>query len=102
VSQYQLEPGARIDPANISDHIAQDDVSAAEKLLDRFHETFRFLAMNALSGERCPDLGPKLRQFWLGSYVIVFKPRSSGIAVTNVIHGARDLKALFRNDRSNK
>jgi plasmid stabilization system protein ParE len=61
MSQYQLEPGARIDPANISDHIPQDNVSAAEQLLDRLHETFRFLAMNPLSGERRPDLGRELR-----------------------------------------
>jgi toxin ParE1/3/4 len=72
MSQYRLEPTARADLASISDYIAKDSVSAAEKLLDRFHETFRFLAMSPQSGEERPDIGSKLRQFTLGNYVILF------------------------------
>jgi toxin ParE1/3/4 len=99
MSQYRLEPSARIDLTSIADYIAQDNLPAAERLLDRFHETFRFLAMNPLSGERRPDLGPELRQFTMGNYVILFTAHSSGVAITNVIHGARDLKALFTRDQ---
>jgi plasmid stabilization system protein ParE len=58
--QYRVEPTARSDLASISDFIANDSVSAAERMLDRFHETFRFLAQNPQSGERRagPWFGP--------------------------------------------
>ena len=100
MSQYRLEPTARADLASISDYIAKDNVPAAEKLLDRFDERFRFLAMNPLAGEGRPDLGADLRQFTLGNYVVLFKPHSSGVTITNVVHGASDLNALFKIDRS--
>jgi len=96
MKQYRLEPTARADLANISDFIAKDSVTAAEKLLDRFHETFRLLAANPLSGEKRTDFGADLRQFTLGNYVILFRPHAAGVSIANVIHGARDLSALFR------
>jgi toxin ParE1/3/4 len=96
---YRLEPTARADLANISVFIAKDSVSAAERLLDRFHDAFRFLVANPLSVEKRIDLGADLRQFTLGNYVILFRPHTAGVSIANVIHGARDVGALFRKQK---
>ena len=94
--QYRLEQDAQQDLTNISDFIGNDSVPAAEKLIDRFHDMFRFLAENRFAGERRADLAPEMRMFTMGNYVILFKPAPSGVSITHVVHAARDLQALFK------
>ena len=80
----------------IWDRIAQDNVSAADKLLRRIDDTCQRLARNPGMGEACPDLAPKVRCFPVGNYVVFYRPLDHGIEVLLVTHGARDIPALFR------
>lgn len=50
-------------------------------------------------GQARPDLRAELRSISHGNYVVFFYPRSFGIEVTTVIHGARDIEAMFREGR---
>jgi plasmid stabilization system protein ParE len=75
--------------------LPKDNLSAARRLRDLFKEGFKFLAANPLMGELREDLGADLQIFSVSSYVIVYYPETSGIAVSHVLHGARDIAALL-------
>jgi len=47
---------------------------------------------------RDPELLDGLRSFPIGKYVIFYVPRSRGIEVVRVLHGARDLKLFFEQE----
>ena len=47
-------------------------------------------------GETRPDLGPDLRVFRAGNYVVVYLPLEDGIHVLRVFDARRDYPRLFR------
>ena len=95
MSRYRIDPVAYEDMEAIYDYIAGDNPSAADRLLDRFHDKFRLLATHPLLGQVRPELREHLRSVSVGNYVIYFTPIPDGIAVARVIHGARDIEAQF-------
>jgi len=95
MKQYRLMVDARRDVAAILEYIARDNLTAAHRQRDIFRQKFAFLGANPLMGELRSDLGANVRIFSCGNYVILYKPESSHISVLHVVHGARDLNALF-------
>ncbi len=67
----------------------------ADALLRQLAGTMRTLAGNPLMGRSREDLLPGLRSFAVGSYIIFYRPVERGIEVARVLHGARDIPALF-------
>ncbi len=60
-------------------------------------ESLRFLANNPGAGHGRADLTPLPVKFWpVFSYLIVYDPVSQPIGVARIVHGARDLAALFK------
>ena len=49
-------------------------------------------------GRTRPELDTNLRSFVVGRYVIFYLPVSSGIEIVRVLHGARDIATLFREE----
>ena len=96
MSRYRLEAGAKGDLKEIFDYIAKENLHAARRLRDLFKQRFKFLAANPLIGELRKDLSEDVRLLSVGNYVIVYCPEDGGIAVTHVVHGARDLDALLK------
>jgi toxin ParE1/3/4 len=45
------------------------------------------------------ELAAKLRSFPFGRYVIFYEPIKDGIDVVRVLHSARDIDAVFGEDR---
>jgi plasmid stabilization system protein ParE len=50
-------------------------------------------------GEKRDDLRSNLRSFSVGNYVIFYFPDAHGVRIVRVIHGARNITALFDFDR---
>ena len=86
---------AELDLDDIWDHIAQDNLNAANGVLRRIFATCDLLASQHMMGEARPELGRDLRSMSVGSYVIFFRPHEVGIGVARVLHGARDVDAQF-------
>lgn len=76
--------------------IAHDDVSAADRLLDRIDEVCGQLAENPLMGPARSDLAAELRYFIVGSYLILYRKAPHGAEIVRIVHGARHLPSLFR------
>lgn len=86
---------AERDLDGIWDHIAQESVSAANRLIDTIAQTCDTLASQPEMGRLRPELAPHLRSFPVGNYVIFYRPIADGIEVARVLHGARDIDAEF-------
>jgi toxin ParE1/3/4 len=53
-------------------------------------------ARQPLMGDRRPDLGTDVHCFTVGNYVVLYRPLCDGIELLLVVHGARDIPAVFR------
>ena len=89
-------PQADDDLWEILVYIARDNEDAAFRLIDAIDERFEMLARFPMGGQARPELLPNLRSFPVGRYLIFYRPIEDGIEVLRVLHGARNLRRLFR------
>ena len=87
--------GTLLDVAEIALRIARDNPDAADRWMELIDEKFRLLAQMPELGRKRFDLSPELRSLAAGNYVIFYRPVSDGIQVIRVLHGARDIPAIF-------
>jgi len=95
VAKVLRKPQAEADLIEIWTYIAQDSLASADKLLDEIDEKSQTLARSPFIGKACDELGPKIRSFPIGNYVLFYQPIEDGIEIIRVLHGARDIEALF-------
>lgn len=88
-------PAAEVDLEAIYDHIAADNATAAAELIARLEDLATRLAESPGMGRARPELLPNLRSFAVGRYLVFYRPGGGGIEVVRVLHGARDVPALF-------
>ena len=92
---FRFLPLARRDLNEIWEYIAQENLDAAERLVERIEELCELLATRPQLGRRREELAPGLRSFPAGSYVIFYQPLADGIEVVRVLHASRDIDSLF-------
>jgi toxin ParE1/3/4 len=96
MARLTIAGSARADLREIRDHIAKDNPQAARRLIERFRATARKLAQTPGMGRsRQEDLRPGLFSFPVGSYVLFYQMQPGGIVLVRVVHGGRDLPAIF-------
>jgi toxin ParE1/3/4 len=95
VSKVLRKPRAEADLIEIWTYIAQDSLASADKLLDEIDEKSRTLAPSPFIGKARDELGAKIRSFPIGNYVLFYQPIENGTEIVRVLHGARDIEALF-------
>jgi toxin ParE1/3/4 len=88
-------PLAETDLEEIWWYIAQDNPSAADKLLDKIEEGCQAIARFPKMGTSREELLPCLRSFPIGNYLIFYLPMDDGIDVVRVLPGMRDIGAFF-------
>ena len=88
-------PLAETDILEIWDYLADDSLGAADRWVDRLDEQFRVLATQPMMGRVRDELAPGVRSFLFGRHVIFYVPLDDGIDVVRVLHGARDIDAVF-------
>lgn len=87
-------PLAALDILDVWDHIADDDMAAADRWVDALDTAFHRLATQPMMGRARPELGGDLRSFPFRRYVIYYLPLRDGIDVVRVLHSARDIDGL--------
>ena len=66
------------------------------RLVERIRATTRKLAQTPGMGRsREEDLRPGLFSFPVGRYVLFYQAQPGGIVLVRVVHGSRDLPAIF-------
>lgn len=93
---HRLAPEAETDLDEMWFHIASNSsVETADRLVDSLADRFFLLAAHPFAGRRRDDLLPDIRLFPVGDYVVVYFVEGSDVRIARVVHGSRDLEALF-------
>ena len=90
-----IRPRALADLAEIWAYIAEDSPAHADAFAARIDRKFHTLARRPGIGRARPELDKYLRSFVVGQHVIFYLPRSNGIEVVRVLHGARDIETAL-------
>ena len=77
--------------------IAEDNLSAADQVLDSIEREASILASQPLMGRARPDLADSVRSWPTSTpYIMFYAVGANGITVIRVLHHARDIqKAMF-------
>ena len=95
MARLTITESARADLREIRDYIAKDNPAAARRVMERLRAQARKLAATPGIGRSRQDLRPDLFSFPAGRHVLFYRPQPGGIVLVRVLHGARDLPALF-------
>lgn len=88
MNRFLIAPAAAQDLHEIWDYAAEDNLDAADRLLETLYEQIRALAKTPGMGHQREDLA--------GSYLILYRVRTGSIEVVAVVHGKRDVPTLMR------
>jgi len=92
VKRYTLASAVEADLQAIWQHVAEDSIDSADRLLERFYSEFQYLADNPGSGHKREDLTFLPLLFWTtGAYLIVYWTLNRELEVLAVVHGARHI-----------
>jgi plasmid stabilization system protein ParE len=98
LSAYVLSARARLDIQDIWNHIASENIEAADKVKHRLEQAMERLTRMPGMGHRKPDVTDPRYRFWaVYSYLIAYIPDTKPLAIVRVVHGARDFRTLFGN-----
>lgn len=97
MSDFSLAPKAQADLYDIWEYLGvqKGAPAAAQRQIEMLFGKFSLLAANPLLGELRPDLGPHLRSFVGGNYVVVYRVGEEQIEIIHVAHASRDIRSLF-------
>lgn len=95
--KLRVRPQARLDLLDIWNHIARDDVRAANRVGARLDEAIRGLLLMPGKGHVRQDVRKRGYRFWtVYSYVIAYEYDDEQLTVVRVVHGRRDFRGIFR------
>ncbi len=94
-----IRPLAEADLLDIWDFIAEDSEAKADRFLDVLNQKLQAIAQMPGMGRRREELAPGLRSFPVRNYNLFYQITEDGIDVVRVIHGSRDIEALFEEDK---
>ena len=102
-ARYTVKPKADRDLDDYADYLAREaNVDVALTFLSASHESFALLAENPNIGWSSRLKNPALktlRVFRVSTFekmLILYRPLSESVDILRVVHGSRNLRALFR------
>ncbi|NEP47052.1 MAG: type II toxin-antitoxin system RelE/ParE family toxin, partial [Okeania sp. SIO2H7] len=87
---YFFSALARQDLIDINDYIAENDIDAADRFLDRIYEKCQLLANFPNMGAKREELMSGLRSVPVGDYLVFYRVAGTGIEIIRVVSGYRD------------
>ena len=90
-----ITPEAEKDIDEILAYISLDNYDASVTFYGRLIIQLAMLTDNPKAGRERREISEGVRSFPFGNYVIFYRIWAGEVAVTRVIHGARDLDELF-------
>lgn len=84
-----------LDVYEISLFISRDNARAADRMIDKFDYALSLISDFPGMGEARDALKNGMRSYPVGSYLLFYVPVEGGVELVRVVHGMRDLNALF-------
>lgn len=94
---YFFTPQALKDLEEIHDYIAGENSPAALRLLNLIEKKCESLTKTPTMGRLREELAPGLRSLPVKKFVIFYRQNKGRIEIIRMLHGARDIVALFEN-----
>jgi toxin ParE1/3/4 len=92
---------AWIDLKTVADFIARDSPYYAASFVREIRNHARSLSRMAARGRVVPEIGDRqIRELFVQSYRLIYKVERSRVAILALVHGARDLEALWKRRRN--
>jgi toxin ParE1/3/4 len=95
---HRVAPAAERDLDEIWYYVAKESASfdIANRLIDTITDRFFLLTgFPYLGRSRHKEFGVDCRSFAVGEYVIVYAVEAEDVLILRVVHGRRDIEALF-------
>jgi len=94
---HRLAPQVEVELDEIWYYIARDSGSMeiADRLIDAITDRLFLLGNHPYVGRLRDDLRPGLRSFPAGQYVIIYRINGIDVVILHVMHGRRDIEAMF-------
>ena len=90
-----FSPKSRQDLLDIGDYISKDSRVAARRFVGKLMAQCQHICHAPLAYTGREDLAPGLRMTPMGRYVIFFRVLGDVVRIERVLHGARDIPAVF-------
>src|SRR5438874_8422303 len=101
MSRFRITRPSQGDLRDIRAYIAEHgSTRAAARWVGTLRERFQRLADTPGMGQPRDDLARGLRSLAVGEYLIFYIEVRAGIDIVHVLHGARDIERLFREEQS--
>jgi toxin ParE1/3/4 len=84
-------PQVREDVLEIWRYISRDNESAADAVVDHFDSLISMLSRHPQAGRARPDLGPELRSFPDGRFLVVYTCDDRILEIVRIVAGTRNL-----------
>ena len=91
-------PLAEQDLETIADYIAADNPARALSFVRELRTQCKRIAINPPGYCLRPELGENIRSYAHGHYVIFFETTPDAVHIVRILHGARDIQAIFNVD----
>lgn len=96
MKRFVLTPSAKRDVNDIWDYIADDNIDAADRVLDALYSAMVKLAKTPGIGHWREELADKRHRFLLVySYLIVYRDETKPLQIVRVLHAARDVQNIL-------
>ena len=90
-----FRPAAERDLDEIWLYIAFDNPAAADAVVDQIQKRTQQLSAFPQTGRLRPEIAEDARSVPVRTYLILYREAENFIDIVRVVHGARDLTALF-------
>jgi toxin ParE1/3/4 len=100
--KVRLTPEAEVDLEGIGDRIAERDPARAVTYVRELRERANRVGEFPHAGPPRPQWGEGIRIAVHGNYLIIYRVRDEAVQILRVVHGARDLDALFEEEPLSK
>jgi toxin ParE1/3/4 len=98
MNRYIIAPSASRDLNEIIDYFANLNVEAGERLIAAFQKKCQNLINFPTIGRSYEEIRADLRGVPLDGYIILYQVTDNTLEILRVVHGSRNLKALFESD----
>lgn len=96
MKRFIFTPRARHDVNDIWDYIADDNIAAADRVLDALHNAMVKLAKSPGIGHWREELTDKRHRFFpVYSYLIVYRHETKPLQIIRVLHASRDVQSIL-------
>ena len=97
MKKYLLGVGVVQDLDDVWTYIAQDNIDAADRWIEKLFDAFEAIGKVPGIGHKREDLTHYPVLFWpVGSYLIVYRAERGSVEILAVTQGARDIPAFLR------